>query len=245
MRSLGVPPDLLREQLSALVAAGYRLIGLSEAVDLRRAGSAEPVVALTFDDGYADFLHAGLPVLSDLGATATLYVSVGHLGEPAAWLGAHAPAFGPLLTWEQVREVAAAGVEIGSHSLLHHPLDVLPPAQLAHEVHSSRDELADRLGVAVRSFCYPHGYHGRAVRAVVAEAGHDNACEVGRRLYTAGDDPLAIPRLQPTPDHSGQDLLRLAREGAPRLVPRLKRAAQPAWRQTRRLAYRLLDMKLT
>nr|WP_240948114.1 polysaccharide deacetylase family protein [Planosporangium mesophilum] len=245
LRSLAVPPELLRAQLTALTAAGYRLTGLSEAVDLRAAGSVEKVVALTFDDGYLDFLDAGLPVLTDLGASATLYMSVGHAGEPASWLGPHAPAFGPLLTLGQLREVAAAGIEIGSHSLLHHPLDVLPPAALQREVIDSRDRLADEVQRPIRSFAYPHGYNGRAVRAAVARAGHDNACEVGRRLYTASDHPLAIPRLQPTPDHSGADLVRLVADGGPQLVPRIKRTAQPAWRVARLLAGRLFGVKLT
>jgi len=245
LRALAVPSERLREQLTALQDNGFRLTGQSEAVDLRAAGHPEPVVALTFDDGYADFLHAALPVLADLGATATLYPSVGHLGGHADWLGPHARVFGPMLTWAQVREVAAAGIEIGSHGLIHHPLDVLPPGQLDTEVRTSRDRLADEVGLPIRSFCYPHGYHGPAVRAAVARAGHDNACEVGRRLYTSADDRLAIPRLHPTPDHSGADLVGLVRDGGPQLVPRLKRAAQPAWRATRRVAYRLFDVTLT
>ncbi|MGC9668710.1 polysaccharide deacetylase family protein [Planosporangium sp. 12N6] len=245
LRALAVPPERLREQLTALAVAGYRLTGLSEAVDLRATGSTEKVVALTFDDGYVDFLDAALPVLSDLSASATLYMSTGHAGEPASWLGPHAPAFGPLLTWGQLREVAAAGVEIGSHSLLHHPLDVLPAAQLEREIRDSRDRLADQIQRSVRSFAYPHGYHGANVRAAVARAGHDNACEVGRRLYTSADHPLAIPRLHPTPDHSGADLVRLVADGGPQLLPRIKQAAQPAWRVTRLLAGHLFHVKLT
>src|SRR5437764_111179 len=93
LRSLAVPPALLREQLVALASSGYRLVGLSEAIDLRAAGCAEPLVALTFDDGYTDFLTAGVSVLADVGATATLYMAVGHAGEPATWLGPRAGQF--------------------------------------------------------------------------------------------------------------------------------------------------------
>lgn len=237
-RELAVPPQRLGEHLAALTAAGYRLLGLSEALDLRAAGDTTPVVAVTFDDGYADFGTAALPVLARFGATATLYPSVGHLGERAGWLGRWADDFGPLLTIGQLAEVAAAGVEIGSHGLFHHPLDVLPPHQLSHEITDSRDRLEQTLGRRVRSFCYPHGYHGPRVRAAVAAAGHDNACEVGRQLHRPGDDRFAVPRLQPTPDHGGADLLDLVRTGGPRLLPHAKRLAQPAWRVTRRVARR-------
>jgi peptidoglycan/xylan/chitin deacetylase (PgdA/CDA1 family) len=238
LRDLAVPPRRLAGQLAALTDAGYRLVGLSELIDLRDAGNTEPLVGVTFDDGYADFLTAGVPALAAAGARATLYVSVGHLGGPADWLGRWAPDFGRLLTWDELAEVAAAGVEIGSHSLVHQPLDVLPPALLREEIVQSRDRLEQRFQTPVRSFAYPHGYHGRAVRAVVAEAGHDNATEVGRRLYRPSDRRLAVPRLQPVPDHTGEDLVALVRDGGPQLVPVVKRAAQPAWRLVRRVARR-------
>ena len=244
LRDLAVPPKRLAEQLGALTAAGYRLVGLTEALDLLAAGSTEKLLAVTFDDGYRDFLTAGLPVLADAGAGATLYASVGHLCERAGWLGRWAPDFGPLLTWDELDEVAAAGIEIGSHSLVHHPLDVLPYAQLVEEITRSHDELAQRYGGPVCSFAYPHGYHGRRVRAVVEQAGHDNACEVGRRLHRPGERRFAVPRLQPTPGHSGADLVALVSGGGSPLIPQLKRLAQPAWRTARRVA-RLAGRDLT
>lgn len=236
MSDLAVPPDLLTEQLTALRDAGWRLVGLTEGLDLLAMGSTERLLAVTFDDGYRDFLTAGVPVLRDLGAGSTLYVSVGHLGGHAAWLGRWAPDFGPMLTWPEAAEVAAAGVEIGNHSMIHHPLDVRPAAQLRREIGDAKDELEQRLQVKVRSFAYPHGYNSRKVRDVVAATGHDNATEVGRRLHTPGDKILAVPRLQPTPRHSGADLVALAAGAGSGLLPTIKRIAQPGWRIARKAA---------
>ncbi len=238
LRDLAVPPDRLAEQLTALTAAGYRLVGLTEALDELDAGRGGKLVAVTFDDGYRDFLTEAVPALRAAGARATLYASVGHLGDTAGWLGRHSPDFGPLLDWAELAEVADAGVEIGNHSLIHHPLDVLPPAQLREEIVRSHDELEQRLQRKVRSFAYPHGYNGRRVRDVVRDAGHDNATEVGRRLHTPGERRFAVPRLQPTPDHTGADLVALVAGGGSRLVPQVKRLAQPAWRVARRIARR-------
>jgi len=236
MRDLAVPPDLLAEQLAALTDAGYRLVGLSEALDLLDAGSDERLLAVTFDDGYRDFLTEGVPALEKAGARATLYASVGHLGGQARWLGRWASDFGPMLTWRELAEVAAAGVEIGNHGLIHHPLDVLPAGEMRREVVHSHDELEQRLQVRVRSFAYPHGYNSRRVRGVVATTGHDNATEVGRRLHTPRERRFAVPRLQPTPDHRGADLVALVGAATPSMVPRLKQMAQPGWRVVRRIA---------
>jgi peptidoglycan/xylan/chitin deacetylase (PgdA/CDA1 family) len=238
LSDLAVPASRLTEQLGALTSAGYRLVGLTEALDLLDAGCTDRMVAVTFDDGYRNFLTAGIPALRAAGATATLYASVGHLGERADWLGRWSPDFGRLLTWDELTEVAAAGIEIGNHSLIHHPLDVLPPAVLHEEITRSHDELEQRLQLEVRSFAYPHGYNGRRVRDEVRAAGHDNATEVGRRLHRPGEHRLAVPRLQPTPGLSGTDLVALVADGGPQLVPTVKKLAQPAWRMARKVALR-------
>lgn len=236
---LAVPPSRLTEQLSALTAAGYRLVGLAEALDLLDKGeSADRLVAVTFDDGYRNFLTAGLPVLAATGARATLYASVGHLGDRAGWLGRWAPDFGRLLTWDELAEVADAGVEIGNHSLIHHPLDVLPEDQLRTEIVRSHEELEQRLQREVRGFAYPHGYNGRRVRDMVRELGYDHATEVGRRLHRPAEHRFAVPRLQPTPAHSGADLVAMVAGGGSQLVPQMKRLAQPAWRVARKVAQR-------
>ncbi|MDQ7908235.1 polysaccharide deacetylase family protein [Phytohabitans sp. ZYX-F-186] len=239
LRSLAVPPERLREQLAALGDAGYALLGLTDALARVGTDPATPVVAVTFDDGYRNLLTHGVDVLRDLGAGATLYMSAGHAGKPAGWM-AGGDRFGPLLTWSELRDVAAAGVEIGNHSLVHHPLDVLPAPVLEREVRDSADLLRQRTQLPVRSFAYPHGYNDARVRAAVARHGHVTACEVGRRICRPGRDrALSMPRLQPTPDHSGADLLRLVRTGGGRLEPALKRAAQPGWRVVRRVGRRL------
>lgn len=244
LRDLAVPPPRLAEQLAALTSAGYRLTGMTDALNRLATGPGEPMVVLTFDDGYANFLSSALPALREVDAGATLYVSTGHLGGTAGWLGSHAARFGPLLTWDELGRVAEAGIEIGNHSLLHHPLDVLPAAQVAREIIASREQLAHRLGVTVPSFAYPHGYHSARVRTAVLRAGHDNACEVGRRIYRAGDDRLAIPRLQATGDHTGAELLRLVQRGEGLVGPAAKRMARPGWRVVRRVAERF-GRKLT
>lgn len=239
-----VPPWRLAEQLGALTGAGYRLVGLTEALDLLDAATADaPLVALTFDDGYLNFLTDGLPRLASAGAAATLYPVVGSLGGPARWLDGRAAELGPLLSEPQLAEVATAGIEIGSHGLAHEPLDVLSTAVVERELAESRDRLEQAIGQPVRSFCYPHGYHTHRMRTLVRRAGYDNACEVGRRIYRPAaprhEARFAIPRLQVTSAHSGTDLLELVRGGGPHLVPRVKRLAQPGWRIARRMAHRL------
>jgi peptidoglycan/xylan/chitin deacetylase (PgdA/CDA1 family) len=244
LRGLAVPPEVLGEQWAALRGAGYELVGLTEAVTRKRARPADRVIALTFDDGYLDFLTDGLEVLREAGARATLYVAVGHIGADAPPLPA-GTGLGPLLSWPQVRYVAGAGIEIGNHSLVHQPLDVVPEPDLSVQVRVSRERLEEETGRPVTSFAYPHGYHSGRVRALVAYHGHRTACEVGHRLHRLDRDPFAISRLLVGPDHAAAELVRLVQRGAPGPVPALKRAAQPAWRATRWVALHAFHRRLT
>ena len=76
-----------RDQLRFLSRVA-NVIPLSEAADRIAAGEPLPprAVALTFDDGYADNLHAGVPILAEFGLPATFFLVPGFLdGRLGAW----------------------------------------------------------------------------------------------------------------------------------------------------------------
>jgi len=194
-------------------------------------------VGLTFDDGFVDFLERGLDVLREVGASATLYVPSRALGGTATWLPPHGEPL-PVMTAGQVAEVAATGVEIGSHGAEHVPMDVLPRKTAADHLRESRDALEQATGHEVTSFCYPHGYHSRALRRDVGAAGYTNACAIGHRRHRLTGRLLAVERLHVGPEHDADEVVRLVEEGPPGLVPTLKRLATPGWRAARWAALR-------
>jgi peptidoglycan/xylan/chitin deacetylase (PgdA/CDA1 family) len=79
-----VDPERFEQQLATLSRVA-NLVPLSElASRLRRGRGARPVVALTFDDGYADNLHVALPLLERYSAPATVFIPTALIdrGEP-------------------------------------------------------------------------------------------------------------------------------------------------------------------
>ncbi|MFJ8577966.1 polysaccharide deacetylase family protein [Micromonospora sp. NPDC093277] len=146
-------------------------------------------VLITFDDGFPDLAETALPVLLRHRLTATAYVIAARVG------AAPLPDADPSLDWDQLRELQAHGLEIGSHSRSHRALDCLRPAELHQEIVESRQMLEAVTGTAVHSFAYPYGYHSPAVRTTVRAAGYTSACAVKNALSHSGDDVFAIARV--------------------------------------------------
>ncbi len=229
-------PDVFVAHLELLSDLGYQFLTVSELAARRAAGrtGGQPAVALTFDDGYADFHTYALPALAKFKATATLYVTTGHLDGIATWTKGDHDATRHMLSWTQLAEVASAGVEIGAHSRSHPELDRLRADELRTEVTDPRGELADRLGVPVDSFAYPFGYHSAAVRAEVAAAGYLSACGVQDMMTRQQSDPLTLPRLSMDAD-TDVDGLRRMLGGGPTMRSRcLAEVKRLAWQACRR-----------
>ncbi|MBN0046399.1 polysaccharide deacetylase family protein [Streptomyces actuosus] len=185
-----VTPERLNQQLAWLRGRGLRGVSVTQLLAARAAGAGRDLVGLTFDDGYADFLDAALPLLQRHGCTATLYVLPGRLGGDNAWdaLGPRKP----LLDADGIRRAADAGMEIGSHGLTHVDLTVADDAALKSETAESRTVLSDLLGRDVDGFCYPYGtVDARAIDAVRA-AGYRYACAIDPGPLTG---LLALPRV--------------------------------------------------
>ncbi|WP_230423364.1 polysaccharide deacetylase family protein [Streptomyces radicis] len=185
-----VTPDRLHQQLGWLRRRGLRGVSVGELLRARAAGRAARLVGLTFDDGYRDFLDTAVPLLRGHGCTATVFVLPGRLHGSNAW-----DAEGPrkrLLNAEGIREVAAAGMEVGSHGMTHETLRRATPQVLEREVAGSRAALEDLLGSPVPGFCYPYGGVDRRAIEAVRAAGYAYACAVDPGRLTG---QFALPRI--------------------------------------------------
>jgi peptidoglycan/xylan/chitin deacetylase (PgdA/CDA1 family) len=194
-RALSVSPGAFAEQLESLCDMGFSAVTFSQlAAGLQGRQRLPPrPVAITFDDGYADFHREALPVLDRLGLPATLFVTTGWLRDAGPHAAGHP--LDEMLAWSQVVEVAAAGVEVGGHSHSHAQLDQLARPALREELRTSTALLEDRLGRAITSFAYPYGYSSARVRTEVRAAGYDAACAVANGAAGTRHDRYALPRL--------------------------------------------------
>jgi peptidoglycan/xylan/chitin deacetylase (PgdA/CDA1 family) len=192
-----VPPAAFAEHMDLLGGLGYTTLTVGDyvarALDGRGPLPARPAL-VTFDDGFADFHDAALPILSERGMTATVFVATDYVGMTSGWLRRAGEGERPMLTWDQVAALPDAGIECGGHSASHVQLDRVRPAVVAAEVTRCTAALERVLG-RVTSFAYPHGYYQRDVQRRVGAAGYQAACAVGDRLFAPPGDRYALPRI--------------------------------------------------
>lgn len=205
-------PELFEEHLRWL-RVHSELLPLNQALSAARDSRAEgtkPIVAITFDDGYADNYEYALPLLQKYGVPATFFVTVGLLEKDPVVL----ERFQTLrqsqledirpLTWAQVREMRRAGMDIGSHTYSHPNLVRLNRNETELELRKSKAIIEKRLGGAITLLAYPFGkprrHFSRLTVEVAEEVGYQYGVAVTFRAVRTSDSPLALPRFFVTRD---------------------------------------------
>jgi peptidoglycan/xylan/chitin deacetylase (PgdA/CDA1 family) len=171
-------PERFRAQMLYLKRRNLRGVSMRELRQATKAGnSSRRLVGLTFDDGYKDFLHTALPVLEELGFSATVFVVAGMLGEENVWEHVHGsrPRL-KLLTADELREASERGIEVGSHGMTHRKLPELDLVTLNKELSDSRRLLGEIVKEVVEGFAYPYGSSSEAAIAAVSRVGYAYAC---------------------------------------------------------------------
>lgn len=151
-------------------------------------------VAITFDDGFANFAEHALPVLERLSLPATVFVISGYCGKRNNW-PTQPPGFPtlPLMSWSALRDLPPL-ISLGAHTRTHPDLRMLAERELFEEVHGSRVEIEQNTARMVKSFAYPYGAVDAQTAAVVRR---EFAVACGTRLAfgNARSDRAILPRL--------------------------------------------------
>lgn len=240
---LQLAPAKFRAQLEMMQAAGFRFMTVAELA--REAGGGPPppgLAAVSFDDAMRNVLTNALPILRELDIRATVYVPTQWLGGTSPWIGEGSD--GAILTAEELRELLAAGWELGAHTATHADLSQLEYLDCRREIEGSREALARLTGATVQTLAYPFGHYGPAAMAAARDAGMLAAVTTGSgrwepfeltRAMIGAADPFPIVLLKLTDRYEpllSSPPLRVARRASKRIRARLgarhKAAQAPA-----------------
>jgi peptidoglycan/xylan/chitin deacetylase (PgdA/CDA1 family) len=149
--------------------------------DIQPAGRPKNAV-ITFDDGFENFYHHVFPTLAGTTLRITLFQVVACIGRIGEW-----DSFGNRkhLSKSQLREISAAGHEIGSHTMTHPDLTFLGEKELEYELSRSKTDLEDITGVEVKSISFPFGQWNRRVWNAALAAGYTAASVYGHSKHVS------------------------------------------------------------
>ncbi len=239
-RKWAIHPGVFAAHLAYLHDCGYTPITvthLAQAMTDPNIRLPDQPVVLTFDDALADFYTGALPALKSYAFTATLYIPTQFVGGTSRWLYAEGEGERPMLTWSQIADINASGIECGAHSHSHSQLDTLSLSEARDEIIRGKIILEQYLGRAVTTFAYPHGYYDSGVRRLVQQAGYTSACAVKHAMSALADDRFALARLIVSPAEADLKNFAGMLEGRGlRLAPARERVRTKGWRLIRRSA---------
>ena len=198
---ISASPKTFDSHVCYMIEHGYKNYRLLEIVECLITGNVLPnrAFVITFDDGYKNNLDEALPVLTKYRCTATIFITTAYVGKANAWPDQHQsiPKL-PMMTWEEIRTIRNAGIDIGAHSVNHPYLPHLQTEpDIRNEIVDSQKQLADQLGENIPLFSYPYGQYDARSRSIVTEF-FDGAISNWPDLVTAQSDRFALERLNTT-----------------------------------------------
>ena len=208
-----VSPQLFEQQITAL-AESTDIVPLQTLRErmATKSSTGRPLVALTFDDGYASVFTQALPILKRFDAPATVFVVTSEVGrtEPLAfdaWSRKHGHHVSPdvcrSMNWQELESALDSGlITVGSHSHRHMKAVACSPDQLYEEAQESRMLLMARLGEPHgNAYAYPYGssrsgFVSPEYIGAVREAGYELGVSTDVGMVLADCDPYRLPRLE-------------------------------------------------
>jgi peptidoglycan/xylan/chitin deacetylase (PgdA/CDA1 family) len=158
-----VSPTRFEADMKTLSIKGYTCLSLQEVKqhlqDLSTPLPNKPII-LTLDDGYLDNYNNVFPILQQYSMKASFYIITGMVGAENR------------LTASQIREMAAAGMDFGSHTVSHRFLASLTPTEMKTELTKSKFDLEQILGTSVDFIAYPGGSYNSDTIKIAKEAGY-------------------------------------------------------------------------
>jgi len=192
IKGLYVSRSLFADQLAELKAAGFSTPGFESVTAAETP--PEPLVFLTFDDGFRDVFENGLPVMRTHQFRGIQFLVSALIGKTNEWQQKAGDVPAALMDEVEVRDWLAADQEIGSHTQTHPRLTQLSPCAAGEEINASKKSLEDRFGVPIEHFCYPYGDWNERVRDLVIEAGYKTACTTLTGISTRSESLFLLKR---------------------------------------------------
>lgn len=202
-----VTKELFKKHMQVLKDNGYRTVTFKELAQdhllTKRFDKGNKFVVLTFDDGYEDNYRVMFPILKEFGAKAVIFLlSESKYNEWDVNNPQNPEKRFDLMSEEQVKEMAAYGVEFGAHTKTHPYLSSLPVEEAREQIVQCKQKLEQTYGQPFITFAYPYGDLNDEVKSEVRKAGFTFAVSTDSGEINVDSDLFQIRRIGIFPRNS-------------------------------------------
>lgn len=185
---LTITPDIFRDHIEYLKSNGYTAVSLYEVTDAILNGSPLPQkpVVLTFDDGYIDHYRYVFPTLREYGLKGTFFIITAYADHASP---SH-------LSWQQINEMAADGMQMEAHTKNHLDLRERDRDFLIYEILGSLESISAHTGTTSVMFAYPGGRYDTTTLDVIENLPVEAAVTTQHGALITTSDLLEMPRLR-------------------------------------------------
>lgn len=202
-----VTKEVFKKHMQLLKDNGYRTVTFKELAEdhllTKRFDKGNKFVVLTFDDGYEDNYRVMFPILKEFGAKAVIFLLSESKYNEWDVNNPHNPEKRfDLMSEEQVKEMAAYGVEFGAHTKTHPYLSSLPIEAAREQIVQCKQKLEQTYGQPFITFAYPYGDLNDEVKSEVRKAGFTFAVSTDSGEINVDSDLFQIRRIGIFPRNS-------------------------------------------
>lgn len=164
--SITTPTHVFQEFVGQINLLGYGLCSMRDYL-AKNAEERQSWIVCTFDDGYSGLIDNALPILSQYGFTATVFVCTDLIGKDNKWNNKDA-VLRRHLNMVELRLLYKNGWEIASHGVSHNNLLKLTDIELGYELKHSHDFIVKEWGEAI-TYAYPYGAYNTFIKNCVGK----------------------------------------------------------------------------
>ncbi len=199
--------EQLEAHIAELTSGAYTVMPVPDIIAALRDGRTLPdrTVGLTIDDAYLSVYREAWPRLKAAGLPFTLFVATNPVDRRSS----------RYMTWDQIRELAAAGVTIGSQTATHLHMAAADEERNRRDLELSQRRFVEELGKAPDLFAYPYGEASLSVLRLVRENGFVAAFGQHSGAIGATEDLFYLPRFALNETYGDVDRLRLVANALP------------------------------
>ena len=196
IRTWVVTPKSFEAQIDWIAQKGYHTISMAQLISHLREGKllpAKPII-VSFDDGWEEQYAVAYPVLKKHGYIGTFFIYTNAVDR------------GKFMTWQQLVEMSAAGMDIQSHTVSHPHLKTLDATAAAKELVDSKSILEKHLGKPVVVLDYPFGEYNESIIDLAKRAGYEAGVGLAPGFKQGADALYTLHRIRVSYDDSLDDL---------------------------------------